>query len=100
MGGSLGWSEASHCVCWFWGLLAGALVQAQVSPCLCLAWCHLVGITNDLLLVAACARFGGTWVRLCSELRLGATSASLVAARHVVQGSVLIIWGLKIFYLF
>lgn len=57
------------------GPLGRSLEKVQVSPCLDLAWCHLVRIIYNLLLVPACARFGGVWVKLCSEWRLAATIA-------------------------
>ena len=40
LSGALVWSEAGHC--WFWGLLAGAPVQAKFSTGLCSTWGHLV----------------------------------------------------------
>lgn len=45
----------------------------------------LIRITNNLLLVAACVRFGGAWMKLCSEWRLAATCQ--LGAKHVVQGT-------------
>lgn len=50
---------------------------------------------NDLQLVAACARLGGTWDRLCCKSRLGATSAGGHLARGTGhRGQLLLFWGL------
>ena len=41
-----GVGKASHHMCWFWGILGGALVQSQVSWYLCLAPGRLVGVAK------------------------------------------------------
>ena len=43
LGDALVWSKAGHSVCWFLGLLGGALVSTKVSCHLCRSWGHLVG---------------------------------------------------------
>ena len=53
--GVLVWSEAGHWVCWFWGHLGEAPVQARVSHCLCPAGATWWELQSDLWLGAACA---------------------------------------------
>lgn len=65
---------------WFWGLLQGALGQANVSHCLCPAGGYLVGAS----LVRA---YAGPREATCCDARLAATYTRLWATQQKAQGT-------------
>lgn len=68
MVGTLVWSPYKKdgiWLCWSWGLLGGAPVQAQVRFAYTLPEATWQEVQNDQFLVAACSGFGDTWVWLC-----------------------------------
>lgn len=83
-------AKSALSVCHLWNWLGGALgfslellgrgsIAGQCQTLLMQAYSHLE-LQRDLCFVVTCPGLGGAWERMCCELRLAVTCASLVAA--------------------